>query len=132
MSESRVAFRVDYQADLAQQVKLAGLPEPVLEFRFHPTRKFRFDLAWPDHMLACEIDGGIWVRGRHVRADGFRNDCIKGNEAILLGWRVLHVTPDMVSDGSALVYVEYALKTRDERIVIASSAKTARVSALQY
>ena len=101
---------VDYQADLAGQVRLAGLPEPRLEYRFHPTRQWRFDLAWPDAMLACEIDGGIWTDGRHTRGAGYRNDCIKGNEALLLGWRVLHVTPDMVGDGSALTYIEYALK----------------------
>lgn len=109
MTERAAAYRVDYEAELAQQVQFAGLPAPVREHRFHPVRRWRLDLAWPDHKLAVEIDGGIWSQGRHTRGDGYRRDCVKGNEAILLGWRVLHFTPDMVSDGSAIQYIEFAM-----------------------
>lgn len=110
MTERRAAYRVDYEDELAQKVQFAGLPAPVQQHKFHPTRRFRFDLAWPDHTLAVEIDGGIWIGGRHTSGAGYRRDCVKGNEAILLGWRVLHVTPDMVTDGTALQYIEYALR----------------------
>ena len=61
------------------------LPEPVREYRFHDTRRWRFDFAWPDIKLAVEIDG----RGRHQTVVGCRSDCEKANEAIRLGWRVL-------------------------------------------
>jgi very-short-patch-repair endonuclease len=62
------------------------LPEPVGELVFHPVRKWRFDFAWPAEKLAVEIDG----RGRHMTVEGFREGCLKRNEALLLGWRVLH------------------------------------------
>lgn len=110
MTERRAAYRVDYEAELYQQVLYAGLPAPVQQHKFHPVRRWRFDMAWPDYKLACEIDGGIWTRGRHVRGAGYRRDCIKGNEALILGWRVLHFTPDMVTDGSAIQYIEYAMR----------------------
>ena len=55
------------------------------EHRFHPTRQWRFDFAWPSQKLAVEIDG----RGRHQTVVGVRADCEKMNEAIRLGWRVL-------------------------------------------
>jgi very-short-patch-repair endonuclease len=55
------------------------------EFVFHEERKWRFDFAFPSVKLAVEVDG----RGRHQRVDGVRKDCEKGNEAALLGWRVL-------------------------------------------
>lgn len=55
------------------------------EYRFHPTRRWRFDFAWPSQKLAVEIDG----RGRHQTVVGVRADCEKHNEAIRLGWRVL-------------------------------------------
>lgn len=55
------------------------------EYRFHPTRKWRFDFAIPELKLAVEIEG----RGRHQTVDGFRKDCEKYNAALLLGWRVL-------------------------------------------
>lgn len=112
MTGRRAAHRADYENELAQQVQFTGLPAPILQHQFHPVRRWRFDLAWPDYKLACEIDGGIWTRGRHVRGAGYRRDCIKLNEAVILGWRVLRVTPDMVTDGSAIQYIEYAMRGR--------------------
>ena len=67
MTERRAAYRVDYESELAQQVKFAGLPAPVAQHKFHPVRRWRFDLAWPANMLAIEVDGGIWSNGRHTR-----------------------------------------------------------------
>lgn len=72
------------------------LPEPVREYRFHPTRRWRFDFAWPDAKVAVECEGGIWSRGRHVRGRGFESDCEKYNAATLLGWRVFRCTPGML------------------------------------
>lgn len=62
-----------------------GLPVFVREHRFHPTRLWRFDVAFPEQRVAVEIDG----RGRHQTVDGVRKDCEKLNEAARLGWRVL-------------------------------------------
>jgi very-short-patch-repair endonuclease len=90
--------------------KAAGLPVPVAEFRFHPTRRWRFDFAWPGEMVALEIDGGTWTGGRHVRGRGVANDCEKLCEAVALGWRVLRCTPEMVNDGRALAWLGRALK----------------------
>jgi very-short-patch-repair endonuclease len=64
---------------------LLAEPRPEREYRFHPTRRWRFDFAWPAEKLAVEIEG----RGRHQTFIGFRNDCEKYNAALLLGWRVL-------------------------------------------
>lgn len=94
---------------LLLQIRAAGLPLPVEEFRFHPTRRWRFDLCWQNQKLAVEIEGGTWSHGRHVRGKGFQLDCIKYAEALCLGWRVLRVTTAMVNDGTALAYVERAL-----------------------
>lgn len=81
-----------------------GLPEPALEWCFHPERKWRFDFAWPDNTgpmsrgycgqkVALEVEGGIWTRGAHGRGSGISRDMEKYNEAAALGWRVLRVTP---------------------------------------
>ena len=64
------------------------LPAPVAEFRFHPTRRWRFDYAWPDRHVAAEIDGGQYAcfgGGRH----NTDRDRAKLNTAAALGWRVL-------------------------------------------
>lgn len=55
------------------------------EYRFHPVRKWRFDIAFPSVRLAIEIDG----RGKHQTVAGVRNDCEKQNEAVRLGWRIM-------------------------------------------
>ena len=94
---------------LAAQIRMAGLPEPVREHRFDAIRRWRFDLAWPDLMVAFECEGGVWSRGRHTRPQGFAEDVHKYNTATLLGWGVYRVTADMIHSGLALTWVEQAL-----------------------
>ncbi len=73
--------------------KRMGLPEPVTELEFHPARGWRFDFAWPEYKVALECEGGVRSGGRHIQPEGFLKDMEKYNEAALLGWRVLRVTP---------------------------------------
>lgn len=80
------------------------------EFRFHPTRKWRFDLAFPDKKVAVEVDGGAFIAGRHTRGAGFEADCEKQSEAAALGWRIIRCTPRQVESGQALAWLERALK----------------------
>jgi len=87
---------------LAAQIHLAGLPEPVREYRFCPSRRFRADFAWPERRLLCEVDGGTWVNGRHSRGAGFEKDCEKMNLAAQGGWLVVRFTGGMVNDGTAI------------------------------
>ncbi len=71
-----------------------GMPEPELEYKFHPNRKYRFDCAWPGKRVAVEVDGGqhAFKGGRHCRDE----DRWKLNEAAVLGWRVLRFSHDMI------------------------------------
>lgn len=63
------------------------------EYQFHPTRQWRFDYACPELMIAIEVEGGIHIRGRHVRPKGYMADMEKYNTATLLGWKVLRFSP---------------------------------------
>jgi len=74
-------------------VKRAKLPAPTSEYRFHPTRKWRMDYAWPEQRVALEVDGGIWHGGRHTRGAGWLKDTEKLNAAASMGWRLLRCTP---------------------------------------
>ncbi len=72
-----------------------GLPEPEAEYRFHPTRRWRFDWSWVSCKVAVEIEGNAWNAkggGRHMQ-DG---DLEKYNSAVLAGWRVLRFSPGML------------------------------------
>lgn len=73
-----------------------GLPEPSMEFQFHPPRRWKFDRAWVASMIAVEIEGGIWTRGRHTRGTGFLKDIEKYNQAQMDGWIVLRTTPQTI------------------------------------
>ncbi|MBL0516213.1 hypothetical protein [Aeromonas caviae] len=79
--------------------QLVGFPDPATELLFHPKRKWRFDYAWEEQKLALEIHGGIHSGGRHTRGRGFVEDRTKMNEATLLGWTVLEVTPEHIKSG---------------------------------
>ena len=79
--------------------QLVGFPDPATELLFHPKRKWRFDYAWEEQKLALEVHGGIHSGGRHTRGRGFVEDRAKMNEATLLGWTVLEVTPEHIKSG---------------------------------
>ncbi len=96
---------------LERHIRLAGLPAPKREYRFHPRRRWRFDFAWPRCKVAAEVDGGIYSRGRHVRGGGFERDAEKGNAAVMAGWRVLHFTPRAVKSGAAVQAIECLIRS---------------------
>ena len=95
---------------LLQQCRMLRLPVPETERRFHDTRKWRFDVAWPVYKLAVEVDGGGFVAGRHSRGVGIEKDCEKYAEALCLGWRVLRCTPRQIRTGQAATWIETMLK----------------------
>lgn len=83
---------------------------PQREYRFHPTRRWRFDFAWPSIKLAMEIDGGTWAgKSGHNSGAGIARDIEKINEAVILGWRVLRATTNMAKSGEALMLVRRAM-----------------------
>jgi len=68
----------------------------VAEYKFDPIRKWRYDWAHKDKLIAIEIEGGTWTGGRHSRGKGIEGDCEKYNAAAVAGWRVIRFTPQMV------------------------------------
>lgn len=90
------------EEELLYQIRAVGLPEPESEYRFYDKRRWRADFAWPLHKVLVEVEGGIWVRGRHTRGSGFEKDCEKHNKAVELGWQVYRFTGKMIDEGNAL------------------------------
>lgn len=75
------------------QHDLKGL-DIVKEHKFHPVRKWRFDYAIVGLKIAIEVDGAVWVGGRHNRPAGYIADMEKLNTAASMGWLVLRITTD--------------------------------------
>jgi len=74
----------------------AGLPEPRLEYPLHDRRGKLitvFDLAWPRHHVALELDSVRY----HLNRKSFEKDKRKRNTARLLGWSIHEITWEMSS-----------------------------------
>ena len=80
--------------------KALNMPEPQRELIFFKGRRWRFDFAWPEIMIAVEVEGGIWVNGAHSRGAHFLSDCEKYNTATREGWKVFRFGTNMVKDGT--------------------------------
>jgi len=87
------------------------------EVCFHSTRKWRFDVLFPKSRrsdgppVAVEIQGGLFTGGRHVRGAALLSEYEKLNEAQIMGYRVLMVTPQQVDSGEVFNLVRRALDT---------------------
>jgi very-short-patch-repair endonuclease len=82
----------------------------VPEFKFHPTRKWRFDYLlkrWDVvPKIAVEIEGGIHARGRHTRGMGYEKDLEKYREATILGFSVYRFSTGEVLNGTAKTFLQ--------------------------
>ena len=94
------------------QLRAAKISGWVPEVEWHPSRRFRSDFCWPDRKLLVEVEGGQFVQGRHQRSSGFEADCVKYNEAVVMGFAVLRFSTRMVTSGEALRMVERFLEGR--------------------
>ena len=121
----KAARRERWVQQFVRDCKAIGLPEPLYgtrELVFHPTRMWRFDVAWPAYKTAVEIDGGVYAKGRHTRGAGYEEDCRKLAEAYLLGWTVFRFSTGMVKNGEAVAFIERALLERVRRVESLRSA----------
>jgi very-short-patch-repair endonuclease len=76
---------------------------PAREYRFHPTRRWKFDFCFPEARLAVEVEGGTrYGKSRHSQGAGFEADCNKYNQAARMGWVVLRYSTAMVLRGDAI------------------------------
>ncbi|MFN2124477.1 MAG: hypothetical protein ACK2UP_13340 [Candidatus Promineifilaceae bacterium] len=107
--------QINWNNVLLDQIRLANLPSPRLEYRFHANRQWRFDFCWKQQLVACEIEGGIWMQKDsvfskgHAHPERFEKDCEKYNESALYGWTLIRVTPQMIRDGRAIKWLKRAL-----------------------
>lgn len=88
--------------------------ECVKELRFCEDRRWRFDYALPDFKVALEVEGGIFVHGRHTRPEGFYRDMEKYNTAATLGWVVVRTIPAELYTQKTLNMLQELIKIRQK------------------
>lgn len=62
------------------------------------SKRYRLDFAHPDSRTGIEIQGGVYMRGRHVTGSGYERDCRKYNLAYTSGWTIFLLTSTMAKD----------------------------------
>lgn len=122
-----MAKRSRLEESLALQLRVVKAPRPEREYRFAVAhigagkgirqrlkdaglKDWRFDFAWPDKMLAAEVEGGAFSNGRHTRGVGFTEDCIKYHHAMRLGWTVYRCESRLIGSGDAVRLLERLLQ----------------------
>ena len=91
-----------------------------LKFALDVERKWAFDFAWPQFLVAVELNGIVsgFCNGRTVDCGGHgtvvgrTRDMDKGNAAILLGWSVLVFSQSHVSSGDAIIVTQRVLVSK--------------------
>ena len=108
--KSRVGIKDELENMLAFQMKAYGIhaEREVLFAKESLNRKWRADFKIGN--LLIEVEGGIWVNGRHTRGKGFINDCEKYAEALCLGYRGLRIPGPWVKSGKGIDYIRRAIK----------------------
>lgn len=89
-----------------------GLPAPVCEYQFLMDRRFRWDFCWPEHKLALECCGGVWLKGKsgHSSGVGLTRDYEKFSLGAVHGWRLLLVTPGQLNSPRTLAWLTRILR----------------------
>lgn len=72
--------------------------QPIQQFKFCPSRKWRADFCFRRRMVIVELDGGVYTRGRHTRPAGYMADAEKLNAAAALGYAVLRIPGPLLSN----------------------------------
>jgi hypothetical protein len=62
------------------------------------SKRYRLDFAHPNSRTGIEIQGGVYMRGRHVTGSGYERDCRKYNLAYTSGWTIFLLTSTMAKD----------------------------------
>lgn len=90
----------------------------IREYRFHSTRKWRFDFLITgakikDPGIVCEYNGGLFLpKGGHQNFKGAMRDWAKGNEAQMMGFLYLQFGPIETKTGEALNVIGRAIQAR--------------------
>lgn len=97
-------------AMIDRMAQVGDIPSYMQQYQFWEGRKYAFDFAWVEWRVAVEVEGGTYTGGRHTRGAGYHEDCLKYNQATLLGWRVYRFDAGMVRSGEAAQFMSDVFK----------------------
>ena len=108
MAQALHKVRSPGQEALRLQLMALKIPHE-MEYRFDEVMKWRFDFAIPEKRIAIEVEGGIWINGRHNRGAGMAKDLEKYDAAMRQGWSVYRCSTEMATSGHAIETIQIML-----------------------
>ena len=87
------------------------IPPCERDYRFAPPSKWRFDICWPAHKVAMEIEGALSAGRRPQKISGFIKDCEKYEAAMVLGWRVYRVPGPWIVEFKCRIWRPQVMET---------------------
>lgn len=109
-----------FRKSVEKELSIALVPE----YKFHNSRKWRFDFAIPDLHIAIEVEGGIFIYGRHNHAASMLKDFEKYNAAAIDGWKILKFTPRQLNESKTIETIREAVRNALKNINICQLLKT--------
>jgi hypothetical protein len=111
--ETMAKARSRLEITAVRALRHAGAPPPEVNHPVRSNGRMRvIDLAWPEHMVAVELDGYGPHRGRRR----FDDDRARQNDLVAAGWTVFRLTWTALQDPDrALAPVLAALRARSPR-----------------
>lgn len=110
----------DLAGKLAWQLELSGITGWVREHRFHPSRMWRIDIAFPEIKLAveCEGMGPKGQPGRHQLTQHVHSNTEKHSALAVLGWRLIRVTGRQIDSDHAIRWIAGALSGQHDTLFL--------------
>ncbi len=97
---------------LLLEIEAAELPAPECQYKFHGSRKWKADFAWPCYRVIAEVNGGTYQHMGHTTGAGVHRDYEKQNAAQLMGYIYLEFDRAMIEDGTAVKTIQQAIDGR--------------------
>lgn len=82
----------ELETDLLVFLRENGIPPSATNFPVAQDRSWTCDMVWIEKKVALEVEGGVFIGGRHTRGKGYTDDCEKYNALQINGWVVLRYT----------------------------------------
>lgn len=80
------------------------------------SKRYRLDFAHPQSRTGIEIQGGVYIRGRHVTGSGYERDCQKYNLAYTSQWTIFLLTSTMAKETAWLSLVAEHIAAQSRRL----------------
>lgn len=105
---------------LSLELEFSDVPEWERDFqeryaKSKRSKRYRGDFAHIPSRSIIEIQGGTYMRGRHVTGSGYERDARKYNLAMMSGWKVYLLTSTTATDAKWIEMIGEAC-WRDQKL----------------